>query len=277
MEGEEDEAMNARQWLTWILVLGGLFSREVKGADVQGFSLQVLVADAPCPEYAARGTTYVEAIRGREYALRLTNPLPVRVAVALAVDGLNTIDARHTDARSAAKWILEPYESIEVSGWQTSSGEARRFYFTGEGSSYGGWLGQTDNLGTLEAVFFRERLPVHPPHPVMRQHDEDSRGLGGVAPKSKSAGSDGAADSLCAPGVEEYAATGIGRRVRNKVERVHVDLESGPAAIVRIRYEYRQELIRLGVLPCGWHQLDRRERGHGFTGGYCPDPDPKIP
>ena len=40
---------------------------------------------------------YVEAMRGASYALRLTNPTPYRVAVALSVDGLNTIDARHTD------------------------------------------------------------------------------------------------------------------------------------------------------------------------------------
>ena len=42
------------------------------------------------------------------------------MAVALAVDGLNSIDAKKTTSREAAKWILDPYASIVIEGWQTS-------------------------------------------------------------------------------------------------------------------------------------------------------------
>ena len=70
----------------------------------------------------------------------------VRVAVALSVDGLNTIDARHTDASSARKWVLGPYEAVTIRGWQTNSAQARRFFFTTEDESYGGWLGKKENL-----------------------------------------------------------------------------------------------------------------------------------
>ena len=49
-----------------------------------------------------------------------------RVAVALSVDGLNTIDARHTSPWNASKWVLEPYETITIGGWQMSSERARR-------------------------------------------------------------------------------------------------------------------------------------------------------
>jgi len=40
--------------------------------------VEVLVDGHPLTEYAARGTTYIEALRGREYALRLTNQLDRR-------------------------------------------------------------------------------------------------------------------------------------------------------------------------------------------------------
>ena len=100
---------------------------------------------------------YVEALKGREYAIRIRNPYPVRVAVALSVDGLNTIDARHTAASNARKWVLSPYETITISGWQVNSREARRFEFTTEEKSYGQALGETANLGTITAVFFKER------------------------------------------------------------------------------------------------------------------------
>ena len=40
------------------------------------------------------------------------------VAVALSVDGLNTIDAKRTTSFDASKWILGPYETITLDGWQ---------------------------------------------------------------------------------------------------------------------------------------------------------------
>src|SRR5258705_230353 len=129
------------------------------GAGNLGFGLSVLVDESPRPEYFHNGTLYVEALRGTSYSLRLTNPTPYRVAVALSVDGLNTIDARHTGARDATKWVLGPYESTVISGWQVNDRTARNFFFTGERRSYGAALGQTENLGVIEAVFYRERRP----------------------------------------------------------------------------------------------------------------------
>ena len=67
--------------------------------------------------------------------------------MALSVDGLNTIDARHTAAADARKWVIEPYQTVTISGWQVNSAEARRFEFTTEARSYGQALGQTANLG----------------------------------------------------------------------------------------------------------------------------------
>ena len=124
------------------------------------FELDVLVDGRPLNEYYSRGRTYVDAIQGAEYELRLRNNSADRVAVALSVDGLNTIDARHTSAWNASKWVIEPYQTITISGWQMSSERARRFYFTNEKNSYGAKLGQTANLGVISAVFFKERRRV---------------------------------------------------------------------------------------------------------------------
>ena len=76
------------------------------------------------------------------------------------MDGLNTIDARHTTAWDGHKWVIEPYGTIHVRGWQMSSENARRFYFTTERDSYAAKLGQAANLGVISAVFFRERRPI---------------------------------------------------------------------------------------------------------------------
>ena len=120
--------------------------------------VDVLVNGTPQTRFAHGGRWYVEALKGREYAIRLRNPYGVRVAVALSVDGLNTIDARHTNAADARKWIIEPYQTITISGWQTSRTAARRFEFTTEERSYAQALGQPSDLGVISAVYFRERV-----------------------------------------------------------------------------------------------------------------------
>src|ERR1051325_4912267 len=227
------------------------------------FQLEVVVNGRPLDEYYARGRTYVEALQGAEYELRLRNNSSDRVAVALSVDGLNTIDARHTSAWDASKWGIEPYQTITISGWQMSSERARRFYFTNERDSYGAKLGQTANLGVISAVFFREQrrvVPVTPtPYPVTRDRIEPQQ-------SSKSRSGEGTADSRAvAPAPDdEYAATGIGRNVRNDVRWVDMDLESRPAGEVTIRYEYYSALLKLGVVP-RQTSLERREDSRGFS------------
>lgn len=235
-----------------------------------GYGLSVLVDGASRPEYAARGSVYVEAVRGRDYALRVVNPFPYRVAVALSVDGLNTIDAKRTDARSARKWVLEPYGEVVLEGWQVSEREARRFTFTGERSSYGAFLGKTEDLGVIEAVFFRER-PLEPQPSATDGYRDAPRREAAKGALGSAAGAPAAPESKQALS-DENAATGMGGRTDHRVRRVDLDLESSPSATVRIRYEFRPQLVKLGVLSATPSPLERRERSRGFEGSYCPEP-----
>ena len=237
------------------------------------FELDVIVNGRPLTEYFARGRTYVEALQGAEYELRLRNSSPDRVAVALSVDGLNTIDARHTSAWNASKWVIEPYQTITISGWQMSTERARRFYFTNERDSYGAKLGQTANLGVISAVFFKERRPISPVTPPSISRDRDSEELRSQeapssSPKSKSAAGTGSQDRAAQPTPnDDYAATGIGRSVRHDVRWVNMDLDSRPAGEVSMRYEYYSALLRLGVVPRPRepYPLYRREDARGFS------------
>lgn len=261
--------------ITTALALSLLTTLPSPAATRGGFELSVLVDGSARPEFAKGGTVYVEALREREYALRITNPLGVRVGVALAVDGLNTIDASHGDAVSATKWILDPYQSIVLEGWQVSSSAARRFVFTGERDSYGAALGKTENLGVIEAVFFREK--ARRPVPVIphgcSSSDADGRSNEAPAPRAKGEAEGSRQEKSAAPALaDEYAATGMGDRTRHDVTRVDLDLERTPAARVRIRYEFRSQLVKLGILPREDDRLARRERSRGFD-GYCPEPN----
>jgi hypothetical protein len=237
------------------------------------FQIEVLVNGRPLAEYAARGRTYVEALKGAEYELRVRNPSADRVAVALSVDGLNTIDARHTSAWNASKWVIEPYQTITISGWQMSSERARHFYFTNERDSYGAKLGQTANLGVISAVFFKERprvTTITPPYPIYRDRQSE-QSKSSEPPLSKSQRGEAARDNravMPAPD-DEYAATGIGRSVHNDVRWVNMELDSQAAAEVTVRYEYYSALVRLGLVPRRSspepYPLQRREDSRGFS------------
>jgi hypothetical protein len=257
--------------LTALLAVGLPWSAS---ALVSGdLAVEVLIGGRPAHEYHARGTTYVEAQQDAEYSLRLVNRTGVRIAVALAVDGLNSIDAKTTTAAAAAKWVLDPWETVTIDGWQMSQQAARRFVFTTEPDSYGAWLGRADNLGVIEAVAFRERTAPREyaeevTRPTAKDEAKRQRAEGAPAP---GLGSESAAGALS----QDHAATGVGRRVDNPVRRVELELEPAPSSQIRIRYEYRPQLVALGVLPPPPppDPLDRRERGRGFTDSdFCPDP-----
>lgn len=230
--------------------------------------VDVLVDGAPQRRFAHGGRWYVEALKGREYAIRLRNPYAVRVAVALSVDGLNTIDARETTAAGARKWVLNPYETVTISGWQTSQTEARRFEFTTEEHSYGQALGKTANLGLISAVFFKERVPA-----ITRDTSKDYRHRHAPAPRSSAQGEEAPAAGAKRAD-NEYAATGMGRRTGHAVVEVWLELEDAPVQTVNIRYEFRPQLVRLGILPSAPtpDTLQRRERARGFEPGFCPEP-----
>jgi hypothetical protein len=229
--------------------------------------VDILVGGAPQPRYAHEGRWYVEAHQGREYAIRLRNPYAVRVAVALSVDGLNTIDARETTAADARKWVLGPYETVTLTGWQTSQTEARRFEFTTEARSYGQTLGKTANLGVISAVFFKERART-----VTPQTSNDRAGR--LAPAPLSSAQAGQESAAAAGGDDGYAATGMGRRTGHAIEQVWLNLEEAPVQTVNIRYEFHPQLVRLGILPPAptADPLERRERARGFEAGFCPEP-----
>ena len=97
-----------------LIVAGLILSAGTQGVvsaqpvRLEAAEVEVVVNGVPQRRYAHDGRWYVEALKGREYAIRMRNPYPVRVAVALSVDGLNTIDARHTAASDGRKWVIEP-------------------------------------------------------------------------------------------------------------------------------------------------------------------------
>ena len=313
--------MRHRPGLLGFPLLLSLATGTAAADQTQNYELSVVVDGARVPEYRLGDRSYVEAIRGRNFTLRLRNPGPERVAVAVSVDGRNVIDAKRTTASSAAKWVLGPWEVLEIPGWQISGETARRFFFTETRSSYAAWLGDTRNVGGIEAVFFREKRRVMPyvtehrkAQPEAGSRDDQRErpadgneagvegGVEGGVPGGVPGGVLGGTPAMPAPSEpviaeekdrgaarnesrpehgakqrarpsdsDRFAATGAGERTDFPVQWVHFDEDPRPIASIRLRYEFRRELIRLGVL-LPERDLYARERGRGFEREYAPDP-----
>jgi hypothetical protein len=111
----------------------------------------------------------------------------------------------------------------------------------------------------ISAVFFKERVPV-----IVQDTSKDEA----AAPEREAASADAKrADN-------EFAATGMGRPTDHAVTQVWLNLEDTPAQTVNIRYEFRPQLVRLGILPPvpTVDPLQRRERARGFEPDFSPEP-----
>ena len=121
----------------------------------------------------------------------------------------------------------------------------------------------------------RTRKGVRQPGPVPVPQERESRSQGKA--ESERAAADSPESKPAGELSDDLAATGIGREIDHRVRRIRFEAESSPAAVMQIRYEYHDALVRLGVLPYRYaHRegpLHRRERARGFDDtGFAPDP-----
>jgi len=143
-----------------------------------GFRVEILNDEEGVkPESFKNGHPSITASKGERYSVRIYNPLPVRVAVNLTVDGLNSITGQPSGIADGQKWMIDPYSSITIPGWQITDGEARRFFFTEKPKSYAKWRGDetgknlSANCGVIGAAYFwnqEELNQYYDDHPIYR-------------------------------------------------------------------------------------------------------------
>jgi hypothetical protein len=226
-----------------------------------GFRVEILNDDSGVkPESFKNGRPSITAAKGERYSVRLYNPLPVRVAVNLTVDGLNSITGKPSGIADGKKWMIDPYNSITISGWQVSDGEARRFFFTDKPKSYAQWRGDETgkdlaaNCGVIGAAYFwnqGELNQYYDNHPIYRYSQNY------LAPSSRAkkeceakifsgaacAPSAAMDFNMSAPPPQEQAGTGMGERESNPTIQVAFNYDAGmysPDQAVVIYYDFTQ-------------------------------------
>ena len=188
---------------------------------------------------------YLYVQEGQEYSIRVYNPLPVRVGVAVTVDGLNTINGKNTSPAQSAKWIIQPHSSITIDGWQTGSSNLRKFVFERPEKSYATWRERTEgvahtlNHGVIGIAYFWDSYELAS---VLRQNRHYDKGytLNDSLAESDVAGL-GRKSSRMRPEMGSTAGTGMGRTEYNPVYNVAFNFNSGMysiSSILKIHYRF---------------------------------------
>jgi hypothetical protein len=228
-----------------------------------GFRVEIVNDDEGVKSETMKdGRPFVAATPGERYSVRLTNPLPVRVAVNLTVDGLNSITGQPSGIADGEKWMIDPYGSITIPGWQVSGAEARRFFFTDKPKSYAKWRGDETgkdlaaNCGVIGAAYFwsREELDqYYDDHPIYRYTQRPPLPYSNFRSKKAECGT---AAPACPPAgamaggmdrdakeeaPQQQAGTGMGESESNPTVQVAFDYDTGmysPAQAVVIYYDF---------------------------------------
>ncbi|HUI92082.1 MAG TPA: hypothetical protein VLX68_07535 [Chitinivibrionales bacterium] len=240
------------------LVLCGICAALLSSADAattrfQGYNFEsrVIANDyGSFPEVRKNGRPWLQVQPGSEYSIVINNPLPVRVAVAVTIDGLNTIDGKRTTPEKAQKWMIDANSSLTLRGWQTDRGSLRRFIFTDQGNSYADWKGSRDNknyirnLGVIGVAYFWNRAELdavlRPPTPFAQREEECKKDkfLAGAPSAARSAAADESRQEK-----SSRAGTGMGNRENNNVVDVEFHYDAGmyhTADVLTIYYEFAQ-------------------------------------
>ena len=155
----------------------GVLNRQARHNPL-GFRVEIVSDNEGVKAESSRdGRPFVAASPDERYSVRLYNPLPVRVAVNLTLDGLNSISGKPSGISDGQKWVIDPYSSVTIPGWQVSGGEARRFFFTEKHGSYAKWRGDMTgkdlaaNCGVIGAAYFWNQAELdqyYAEHPIYR-------------------------------------------------------------------------------------------------------------
>jgi hypothetical protein len=183
---------------------------------------------------------YLEAERGRNYGIRVHNHTGGRIGLVIAVDGRNIISGRKSHlSTKEPMYVLGPYEQATYDGWRTSNTNVHRFIFTDAANSYADAWGDRSAMGVIAVTAFREVPRVQP-----------QRRSGGqeMAPSASAPGESRSEKSMQSADAAEAAGTGFGESHNSPSVRVHFKPQRHAFAKQFLKYEWRETLVRLGVI-----------------------------
>lgn len=274
------------RWQPWLMAVSILLGASAVPAQPIGGvpidAVQIEVVDdhgrpfAQYPLRAADGSApakaYLEATRGRNYAVQVRNRTDQRIGVVIAVDGRNIISGRRSDLRPDERmYVLGPQEQGRYEGWRTGRDRINRFYFTEAGDSYADAWGDRSALGVIAVAAFREKVPVQP---WSGQGPGDTREPGRRHAPAAETGQPGGAPAM----KQSEPGTGFGEQHWSPSQQIAFQVQPRPFARYFLKYAWRDTLCRQGVIDCGDQgPPPRPNRFWDGDEGYAPPPPRPYP
>ena len=228
------------------------------------------------PVIRHRGDHWIAGRPGARYALSLQNRQHGRVLGVVSVDGVNVVSGE-TAAVHQTGYVLQPRQAYRITGWRKSDHEVASFHFTASPASYAERTGRPDHLGVIGVAIFREKeapppASIAPAAPWWSQAPrfrdqslaEGSGDMAEAAPaarqRSEASASSAKADNSAvaeaesvqrsAPMPAPRLGTAHGEREHDRVSHTAFERRNTrPDEIVRIRYDSRENLIAMGIIP----------------------------
>jgi hypothetical protein len=274
------------------LALSGALPAQAMGriADVQ-------VIDRDTSEvlkvYRHRGEYWIAGRPGARYAVSIQNKQRGRVLGVVSVDGINAVSGETAGVHQTG-YVLDAWQSYRVTGWRKSDDQVAAFHFTASPASYAERTGRPDQVGVIGVALFCEKVappPVSVPWswrdaPDQNRFDRESpmasspkAHSGEQAPPEALAEADAmgasqdAAKRRAAPAPAPRLGTGHGARENDTIGHTTFERRSErPDDIVRIRYDSRENLIAMGVIPAREVPPRPDPFPQGVGPRYAPDP-----
>jgi hypothetical protein len=245
------------------------------------------------PVYRHSGEYWVAGRPGARYAVSIQNQQGGRLLGVVSVDGINAISGE-TAAFNQTGYVLDAWQAYRVTGWRKSDDEVAAFHFTASPASYAERTGRPDQVGVIGVALFREKL-APPPPPVSVpwfRHDapqpERFEGRQAPSPSAKSGlPGQAMAEADASAGAQDLAARrrapaaptvrlGTGHGARENDQIGHTTFErrgQRPDEIVRIRYDSRENLIAMGIIPVRAVPPRPEPFPNGHGPRYAPEPN----
>jgi hypothetical protein len=195
------------------------------------------------PSVHQQGTYYyMEAVKGERYSIEVANRSERRIGVVIAVDGRNIISGGKSCLQNTERmYIIEPYATNTFEGWRTSMERTNRFFFTEQSNSYAEKVfSDASAIGTIAVAVYREKILV--PAPITPSINSETR--------SHAAKGKDSADRLEREKKSEQAGTGFGETTYSPAREVQFEPESTVANKIVLKYEWRTELCKKGIICC---------------------------
>ena len=236
------------------------------------------------PVYRHRGEYWIAGRPGARYAVSIQNKQRGRVLGVVSVDGINAISGE-TAAFNQTGYVLDAWQAYRVTGWRKSDEQVAAFHFTAYPASYAERTGRPDQVGVIGVALFREKV-APPPPPVsepwswrdapLRNRLERPEAPAPLAKSGDSAEALAEADAASASlrrRASPRLGTGHGAREDDHIGHTTFERRSQrPDEIVRIRYDSRENLVAMGVIPARPMPPRPNPFPLGNDPRYAPDP-----